>query len=87
MKLLNKEETVFKKYYGFDEIFNIFNETNNKRNKLTQYKPIASKEINKKGKMLAYLKIITDKLINIFSSPTINRKISNAKYKGQVHDK
>ena len=38
---------MLKKDYGFDEVFNIFNEIDNKRNKLNEYKPIASNKIDK----------------------------------------
>ena len=37
--------------------------------------------------MLAYLKIIEDELIDMFSTSSINRKINNANYKGYVYDK
>ena len=37
--------------------------------------------------MLAYLKIMEWKLIYVFATPNIVRKIKNANYKGYVHDK
>ena len=51
-KLLNAEETVPKKDYGFDEVFHVFNEIDSKCNKLNEYKPIASNKIDRKTKML-----------------------------------
>ena len=40
-----------------------------------------------KNKMLAYMKIVEDKLIDMFSTPTVIRKIKDVNYKGYVHDK
>ena len=40
-----------------------------------------------KSKMLEYMKIVEDKLINMFSTPTVIRKIKDVNYKGYVHDK
>ena len=37
--------------------------------------------------MLEYLKIAEDKLIDMFCTPTIIRKINSANYKGYAHDK
>ena len=37
--------------------------------------------------MLAYLKIIEDKLIDMFSTRTIIRKIKDVNYNGYIHDK
>ena len=46
IKLLNAEETVLKKDYGFDKVCNIFNDVCNKHSKLNGHKPIASKKID-----------------------------------------
>ena len=56
MKLLNAEETLLKKDHGFDEVFNILNEMDNKRNKRNEYKPITSNNITKKIKCWHILK-------------------------------
>ena len=48
IKLLDAEKTVVKKEYGFDETFNIFYETDNKRNKIYRYNPRALNKIEKK---------------------------------------
>ena len=40
-----------------------------------------------KNKMLAYMKVVEDKLIDMFSTPTVIRKIKDVNYKGYVHDK
>ena len=37
--------------------------------------------------MLIYLKVIEDKVITMFYTTTIIRKINNANYKGKVYDK
>ena len=39
--------------YRFDELFNVFNEIDNKCIKLNECKPIASNKIDRKTKMLA----------------------------------
>ena len=38
IKLINGEKTVLKKDYGFDETFDIFEELDDKRSKLNEYK-------------------------------------------------
>ena len=58
-----------------------------KHNKLNKYNPRAPNKIDTKNVMLKYLKMIEDMLIEMFSSPTIIRKISNTSYKGYVCDK
>ena len=40
-----------------------------------------------KNKMLAYMKVVEDKLIDMSSTPTVIRKIKDVNYKGYVHDK
>ena len=52
IKLLNTEKTVPKKDYGFDEGFNIFDEIDNKRNKLYEYKTRTSNKIDTRNAML-----------------------------------
>ena len=80
---------MFKKEYGFDGTFNIFNEIDNKRNKLTKYNLRApnNNKIDRKHVILEYFKIIENKVIDIFSTPTIIIKINNANYIGYLHDK
>ena len=46
MKLLNAEETMPKNVYGFDEVFNIFHEIDNRHIKLNEYKPMTSNKID-----------------------------------------
>ena len=43
---------VLKKDHGFDKAFNIFDEIDNNRNKLYEYKPKALNNINTKNEML-----------------------------------
>ena len=56
-------------------------------NKLNEYKPVDPYKIDTKNEILAKLKIIEDKLIDMFSTPTIFRKVNYANYKVQVLDK
>ena len=78
IKLLDAEKTVLEKEYGFDEVFNIFYKIDNKGNKLNEYNSRAPNKIDTKNVVPEYLKIIEDKLINMFSTPAIIRKINNA---------
>ena len=82
-----QKKTVLKKEYGFDKAFNIFNEIDNKCNKLSEYNPRAPNKIDAKNLMLEHFKIIEDKVIDMFYTPAIIRKINNANYKGYLHDK
>ena len=50
IKLLNERKTAFEKFYGFDELFEIFDEINNNWHKLNEYNPRTSN-------MIKYLKI------------------------------
>ena len=43
--------------------------------------------LNTKNVMLEYLKVIEDKLIDMFCTPATIRQISNAKYKRYANDK
>ena len=86
-KLLNAEKPELKKEYGFDEAFNIFDETDNKPNKLSEYNPRTPDKIGTKSIMLEYLKITEDRLINMISTPGIVRKINNVNHKGYVRGK
>ena len=54
--------------YKFDEAFNIFDEIDNKCNELDDYRPRAPNNINNKNVMLESLRIIEDKLIDVFYS-------------------
>ena len=53
-KLLKAEKTMLKYEYGFDEIFNIFDEIENNRNKPNDYKPRQFNMTNTKNKILEY---------------------------------
>ena len=55
--------------------------------KLNGYKPIAPNKIDTKNKLLTYLKFTKNKLIYMFSTLTIIRKIDSVNYKGHVHNK
>ena len=74
IKLLNAEKAVFKKEYGSDETFNIFDEIDKKCNELSEYNPRNLKKIDTKIVMLKYLKVTEDKIIYMFSTPSIIRK-------------
>ena len=77
IKLINGEKTVLKKDYGFDETFDIFEELDDKRSKLNEYKRRTSIKINIKNAMLEYLRIMKDKLIDMFTTPSIKNKNAN----------
>ena len=81
IKLLNTEEMVLKKDYGFDEVFNIFNGIDNKHNKLNEYNSRTPNKTDAKNVMLQYLKSMEDRLIDLFSTFSITRKINNTNYK------
>ena len=74
---------MYKKDYGFDEVFNIFDEIDNNRHEL--HNPRTSNMINRKNAMLDYLKVMAWKLIDMFSNNSVVRKINNANYKGYVN--
>ena len=78
---------MLKQDYGFGEVVDIFNEIGNKHNKPYEYDSRTPDKTNTKNKILTYLKIIDDQLIDTFSTPTIIRKIKGVNYKGYVHDK
>ena len=77
IKLLNTVEKVLKKDYGFDEVFNTFNGIDNKHNKLNEYNSRTPDKIDAKNVMLEYLKFLEDRLIDIFSTSSITKKINN----------
>ena len=77
IKLLNTVEKVLKKDYGFDEVFNTFNGIDNKHNKLNEYNSRTPDKIDAKNLTLEYLKFLEDRLIDIFSTSSITRKINN----------
>ena len=56
IKLINTRKTVLRKDYGFDEVFNISDETDNNRHVLHKYNSRTSNMINRKNEMLEYLK-------------------------------
>ena len=72
---------MLQKDYVFDKAFKIFDEINDLRIRLYEYKPENSDKIDTKSEMLEYLKIIEDKLICMLSTPSIIKEINNAKYK------
>ena len=49
IKLLNAGKTMLKKDYGFDEVFNIFDEIDNNCHELHKYNPRISNMINRKN--------------------------------------
>ena len=51
-----------------------FDEIGNKHHKRIGYKPRFSNKINTKSAMLEYLKIIENKLVDMFSTPSIIKK-------------
>ena len=80
IKLLNTKKPVLKKDYSFDEVFNIFDEIDINCNNLNEYKLRSTNMIKRKNEMLEYLRIMEDKLIDMFSVSNIARKIDNVNY-------
>ena len=79
LKLLNAEKRYSKKDYGFDEAFNIFDKIDHRSKKTYEYKPRSSNEINTNNVMLEYMRIMEDKLIDMFFLLLISsKKIKNA---------
>ena len=76
--LLKAEKAMLRKDYGFDEVFNIFDEKYKKCDNLNKYKACACNKINTKNEMLEYLKTMKNKLIDMFSTPSIIKKVNNA---------
>ena len=62
-------------------------EIDNKRNKIYECDPRSSNKIDTKNEMLEYLKIIGDRLIDMFSIHSFIRKTNNVNYIKFVHDK
>ena len=56
--MLKAEKAMLRKDYGFDEVFNIFDEKCKKCDNLNKYKACACNKINSKNEMLEYLKTI-----------------------------
>ena len=77
IKLTNVEKAVLKKDYGFDKLFNFFDEIYYNRHKIQLYNPTSSNTINKNNEMLEYLKITESEIIDILSAPSAIRKINN----------
>ena len=80
IKLLNTKKPVLKKDYSFDEVFNIFDEIDINCNNLNEYKLRSTNMIKRKNEMLECLRIMEDKLIDMFSVSNIARKIDNVNY-------
>ena len=78
---------MLKKYYEFDGVFNTFDEIDNNRHELHKYNARTSNMINRKIEMLEHLKIMQWKLMDMFSTSFVVRKIKNANYKGYVNRK
>ena len=74
IKLLNARKTVLEKDYGFDKVFNIFDEIDNSY-KLQIHNPRTSTMINRKNEMLEYLEIIRLRLIDMLYTPSLIKKI------------
>lgn len=87
IKLLNTEKAILKTNYGSNETLDIFEKTDNNCYKHNEYKPRSSNKIDTKNVMLEYLRIIEDKLIDMFFTPSIIKNFNNSKYKNYVHDK
>ena len=68
IKLLSTGKMVLKKDYGFDEIFVIFDETDNNCYELNMYNHGTSNMIDRKNEMLDYLKIMEWNLIDMIST-------------------
>ena len=77
---------MLRKYYRLGKVFNIFDEIDDNHYKLHMYNSRSPNMINRKNEMLVYLKIIELKLINMLSTSSVLRKISNANYKGYVNE-
>ena len=75
IKLLNARKTVLEKDYGFDKVFNIFDEIDNSY-KLQIHNPRTSTMINRKNEMLEYLEIIRLRLIDMLYTPSHIKKIN-----------
>ena len=75
IKLLNARKTVLEKDYGFDKVFNIFDEIDNSY-KLQIHNPRTSTMINRKNEMLKYLEIIRLRLIDMLYTPSLIKKIN-----------
>ena len=75
IKLLNARKTVLEKDYGFDKVFNIFDEIDNSY-KLQIHNPRTSTMINRKNEMLEYLEIIRLRLIDMLYTPSLIKKIN-----------
>ena len=75
IKLLNARKTVLEKDYGFDKVFNIFDEIDNSY-KLQIHNPRTSIMINRKNEMLEYLEIIRLRLIDMLYTPSHIKKIN-----------
>ena len=74
IKLLSIEKAMVRRNYGFDETFNIFDEIDNKRNKLNEYEPRSDNNINNKNPTPEYLKVRENNLIDTFSASSISKK-------------
>ena len=75
IKLLNARKTVLEKDYGFDKVFNIFDEIDNSY-KLQIHNPRTPTMINRKNEMLEYLEIIRLRLIDMLYTPSHIKKMN-----------
>ena len=66
---------MLEKDYGFDKVFNIFDEIDNSY-KLQIHNPRTSTMINRKNEMLEYLEIIRLRLIDMLYTPSLIKKIN-----------
>ena len=71
IELPNSEKIMVKKNYGFDKAFNIFDEIDNKQNSLGLTRILI------KNAFLECLKIIENKLSDMFCTPTIATKVND----------
>ena len=76
---------MLRKDFRFNKAFNICDEIHNKRSKLNECKPRSADDINKKT-MPTLLRIIEDRLIGMFSAPSIIKEVNNANQKAFEHD-
>ena len=71
IKLINAEKALLKKGYAFVKVFDIFDEIDNKCNKLNEYNCRTPNKNDAKNLILQYFKIMEDRLIDMPSTPSI----------------
>ena len=68
------------------EAFHIFDEVDNKCKKFNDYNPVLDDNIIKRNDaILEYLKGTENKPIDIFSTPSIAKKVNDINYKGYMN--